>query len=127
MPPLQGGSREFESLNAHHLKPLFYDRGFLLASVVWLGDKNPKDCSYHTSIDCNTNPGTIRLADAYYVGVTKPEISQGMYDGADWVIPYKYQVSYIHYYKDDGYIEYNKIGYDTDRTVSTKDYVVSYT
>ena len=28
VPPLQGGSREFESLNAHRLKPLIYRQGF---------------------------------------------------------------------------------------------------
>ena len=100
---------------------------YIDASVVWLGDKNPKDCSYYTAIDCDTYPGKIRLTDAYYVGVTKPEVPTSQYDGTDWVLPYKHQVSYVHYYKDDGYIKYNKIGYDTDRQVSTNDYLVSYT
>jgi len=33
VPPLQGGSRGFDSLIAHPHKPLFHDRGFVLASV----------------------------------------------------------------------------------------------
>ena len=82
------------------------DVDYLDLQWIWLGGIEPYEQS---------NGEVVRHAWVYYRG-NEPDVPSSFYDGGVDLVTTKFgwdcNCKWVHYYKDDGYIEYEEIGED---------------
>lgn len=93
---------------------------------IWLGEETTYNCEDISWCDEETYPGNHRDAYVYYRG-DKPSIPSSFFNNdVSWVSSWKYKSKWIHYYKDDGYIEFQEIGEEQLDSKDVADYLIEY-
>jgi len=93
---------------------------------IWLGEKSTYDCAEVVWCDTIQYPGVHRDARIFYRG-DRPEIPNSFFNNdVNWVTYYSYKSKWVYYYKDDSYIEYQKIGSDNLDSYDVSDYIIEY-
>jgi len=96
---------------------------FIDIEFIWIGDENTWELT-HVNDDF-----TYRNAYAYHVGEEPywDHYPSSFHDnGVEYLEIHYYKCKWIHYYKNDNYIEFEKVGVDKLESLDLSNYLIYY-